>query len=448
MSYCAIDFGTSNSGVVVADTQRGTRLVPLEDGLPTMPTAVFFFTDEHEAAQAHGVHRPEGALARAYGRAAVAAYVEGYAGRLMRSLKSILGSDLAEQTTDLGNGYTVRYLDVITGYLRYLKHAGEASAKQPLDRVVLGRPVFFVDDDPERDARAQATLAAAARTAGFADVRFQFEPIAAAFDYEQQVSQEQIVLVADIGGGTSDFSVVRVGPLRRLRTDRRDDILANHGVHIAGTDFDRQIELAALLPLVGLGAQGPDGQGARQVPSTIYHDLATWHLINTCYRPRRVAEWRAMADWFTDPELHRRLMRVLELRLGHELAAKSEAAKISAAAGTPAQVALDALAPGLVATVDEALAVGAIHADLDRIVEAAVRTVRDAGLAPERLDALYFTGGSTGLAPLTERLSARFATARPVQGDRLASVATGLGVHASRVFGVSLPSPVPGRRPT
>jgi len=173
-----------------------------------------------EAAQAHGVQRPEGALPRAYGRAAVAAYVDGYAGRLMRSLKSILGSNLAEQTTDLGNGYAVRYLDVITGYLRHLRNAAEAAAQRPLDRVVLGRPVFFVDDDPERDARAQATLAAAARAAGFADVRFQFEPIAAAFDYEQQVSQEQLVLVADIGGGTSDFSVVRVGPKRRLRADR------------------------------------------------------------------------------------------------------------------------------------------------------------------------------------------------------------------------------------
>jgi hypothetical chaperone protein len=437
MSYCAIDFGTSNSSVIVADQQGGMRLVTLEDGQSTIPTAVFFFTDELEAAHAHGVHRPDGAMARAYGRAAVAAYVDGYAGRLMRSLKSILGSSLAEQTTDLGNGYAVRYLDVITGYLRYLRRAGEASAQQPLDRVVLGRPVFFVDDDAERDARAQATLTAAAQAAGFRDVRFQFEPIAAAFDYEQQVVHEQIVLVADIGGGTSDFSVVRVGPAQRLRADRRDDILANHGVHIAGTDFDRQIELAALLPLLGFGAHGPGGQGARPVPSTIYHDLATWHLINTCYRPRRVAEWRAMVDWFAEPELHRRLMRVLELRLGHELAAKTEAAKISASAGTPARVALDALAPGLAVTVDEALALEAIRADLERIVEAAVQTVRAAGLPPERIDVLYLTGGSTGMAALTERLSARFAKARSVQGDRLASVAMGLGVHASRVFGTS-----------
>ena len=109
---------------------------------------------------------------------------------------------------------------------------------------MLGRPVFFVDDDPARDASAQRALEAAARQAGFTDVRFQYEPIAAAFDYERGVAAEQVVLVADIGGGTSDFSVVRVGPRRAVAIDRKPDILANHGVHIAGTDFDRRIELA------------------------------------------------------------------------------------------------------------------------------------------------------------------------------------------------------------
>lgn len=434
MDYCAIDFGTSNSGIALPNKRGSTRLLALEAGQLTMPTAVFYFTDEDEAAQAAGVDHPDAALPRAYGRAAVAAYVQGYSGRLMRSLKSILGSNLAEQSTDLGCGYTVRYLDVVTSYLRHLRRLGERAAGQPLHRLMLGRPVYFVDGDTARDARAQATLATAAQAAGFADVRFQYEPIAAAIDYEQQVGHEQIVLVADIGGGTSDFSVVRVGPEQAGQASRRQDILASHGVHIAGTDFDRQIELTALLPLAGLGSYGPGAQGARQVPSTIYHDLATWHLINTCYRAQRVAEWRAMGDWFADPVLHRRLMRVLDLRLGHDLAAKSEAAKISAAAGTPACVELDALDIGLTATLDEATAVQAIHADLERIVQAAEDTVRSAGLANERIEALYFTGGSTGLAPLRQGLAARFTGAQLVQGDRLSSVAKGLGVYAARVF--------------
>jgi hypothetical chaperone protein len=186
--------------------------------------------------------------------------------------------------------------------------------------------VFFVDDDPRRDALAQATLEKAARAAGFAEVRFQFEPIAAAFDYERGVDREQRVLVADIGGGTSDFSLVRVGPSRRERIDRRDDILATHGVHVAGTDFDRRIELAALMPLLGLGARGPVASGAREVPSVIYHDLATWHLINTCYRLQRVAELRSMGDWYADAALHRRLMRVLAALLGAALFAALVAA--------------------------------------------------------------------------------------------------------------------------
>jgi hypothetical chaperone protein len=435
MSWCAIDFGTSNSGVAVPAADGTATLVAVEDGLPTMPTAVFWFTDADEAATMPGVQQVPGALSRAYGRAAIRAYVEGAGGRLMRSLKSILGSALADQATDLGEGHAVRYLDTVTGYLRHLRHLAEAACGSQLERAVLGRPVFFVDDDPRRDALAQATLEKAARAAGFADVRFQFEPIAAAFDYERGVDREQRVLVADIGGGTSDFSLVRVGPSRRERIDRRDDILASHGVHVAGTDFDRRIELAVVMPPLGLGARGPAANGAREVPSAIYHDLSTWHLINTCYRPQRVAELRSMADWYAEPALHRRLMRVLDARLGHDLAARSEAAKIEAASAGRARIDLSRVEPGLATELDETQALHALEGDIARIVAAARQTVRDAGVDAAAVDALYFTGGSTGLAPLTRRLASAFQQARPVHGDRLASVANGLGVFAGRVFG-------------
>jgi hypothetical chaperone protein len=462
MNHCAIDFGTSNSGLALPDpgVPGRTRLVPIEDGLTTMPTAVFYFTDDDEARSAQGVHHPDGALPRAHGRAAIRAYVDGNSGRLMRSLKSILGSGLAEQATDLGQGHSVRYLDVLAGYLRHLRSLGEANAQNQLTHVVLGRPVHFVDDDAQRDALAQTTLERAARAAGFTHVHFQFEPIAAAFDYEQRIEHEQIVLVADIGGGTSDFSVVRVGPARRGRVQRRDDILANHGVHIAGTDFDRHIELEVVLPLLGFRARGPvrgarppeatdsylEGQralrasgpvdhGAREVPGKVYFDLATWHLINTVYRPARVAELRGMADWYADKHLHARLMRAIDWHLGHDLAARSEAAKIAAASGHDATVDLGAIEGRLTATLSQAQAVRAIDADLLRIVDAAVHTVREAGLEREGIDALYFTGGSTGLASLTQRLEQAFPQAQAVHGERLASVATGLGVHAARLFG-------------
>jgi len=429
-AYCAIDFGTSNSALALpARSGVGVELVALEQTFTGMPTAVFYAVEGLAAYQA-----PQ----RLYGRAAIAAYVEGHEGRLMRSMKSILGSDLVERSTDVGGGHAVRYLDVIGAYLRHLKGKAEAHAGAAIERVVIGRPVFFVDDDPPRDAAAQDALARSARDAGFADVRFQYEPIAAAFDHEQSVAHEQTVLVADIGGGTSDFSVVRVGPQRRARLDRRDDILANHGVHVAGTDFDRRIELHAILPLAGHGALGPpraDGTPPREVPSGIYFDLATWHLINTCYTPARMLDLRGMRDWYADERLHARLMTILAHRLGHALAARAEDAKIALSTAPAVPIALDPVEPGLATLLRQPQAMAAIAADRERIVAAARETLALAGLEPAQLDALYFTGGSTGLAPLVQAIAAVAPAAQVVRGERFASVATGLGVHARRVFG-------------
>ncbi len=432
LSYCAIDFGTSNSAIAIPAGHGNSRLVELEAGASTMPTAVFYFA-EHEPL-APGAEPP-----RAFGRAAIAAYVDGYEGRLMRSMKSILGSSLVEQTTDVGGGHAVKFLDVITGYLRHLRHAAETALGAPITQAVLGRPVFFVDGDAQRDAQAQASLEAAARAVGLRDVVFQYEPIAAAFDFEQQATREQCVLVADIGGGTSDFSVVRIGPDRRDRTDRKDDILASHGVHIAGTDFDRRIELTGILRELGYGALGParGDQPPREVPSAVYFDLATWHLINTVYQPGRVAELKNMAAFYADPRHHRRLLRTVSERLGHELLARAEAAKIAVADGADTQIDLDLVERALRVPLGAPQAAEAIDGDVERIVEAARQTVVQAGLTAASVDALYFTGGSTGLRLLTERLAASFPAARAVRGDRLASVATGLGLHAQRWFAVA-----------
>jgi hypothetical chaperone protein len=283
---------------------------------------------------------------------------------------------------------------------------------------------------------AQDALAEAARAVGFTDVRFQFEPIAAAFHYEERIEREELVLVADIGGGTSDFSVVRVGPGRRERVDRRDDILANHGVHVAGTDFDRQIELARLMPELGYGSFGParPGRAPLQVPSGIYFDLATWHLINTVYRPQRIAEIRGLRPDYADPAQHARLMNVLRHRLGHALAGLAEDAKIAVSQGGATDVDLFEVEHGLMVEVTEAQAAAAIDNDLGRIVAAAHEAVKRAGVGPEAIDALYFTGGSTGFRLMAERLAAAFPSAKAVHGDRLASVASGLGLDAKRQF--------------
>jgi hypothetical chaperone protein len=415
MTYCAIDFGTSNSAVALPEGAL-LRLAPVEGDYTTLPTAVFFNTDENT---------------REYGRAALEAYIDGFDGRLMRSMKSILGSALADSTTDLGDGSAIRYTDVIGIFVDHLKRKAEKAAGASIERAVLGRPVFFVDDDPRADLLAQQQLEAAARSVGLREIHFQYEPIAAAFDYESHLTDEGLVLVADIGGGTSDFSLVRVGPERMKRIERKDDVLAHHGVHVAGTDFDRRVELTTILRELGYQSLDPEG---RELPSRVYFDLATWHLINTVYSPKRASELGLMRHLYVDVRQHDRLMRVVERRLGHALAAFAEEAKIGVSAGGETMIDLEQVEEDLRLAFDEAQLVHAGHDDMLRIVQAARDTVQAAGVATRDVSAVYFTGGSTGLAFLSNALAAAFPAAKPVFGDRLASVATGLGIHARRIF--------------
>ncbi|MBL8511163.1 MAG: Hsp70 family protein [Betaproteobacteria bacterium] len=413
--YCAIDFGTSNSAVALPDGEA-IRLVELEAGFTSIPTAVFFSAEDGS---------------RAFGRTAVQAYVDGFDGRLMRSIKSILGSDLMDRATEVGLGLTIKYLDVVIAYLRELKRIAEIANGKPLKRVVLGRPVFFVDGDPVRDRQAERTLSEAARAAGFEEIAFQFEPIAAALDFERTCTAETLVMVADIGGGTSDFSLVRVGPSRHAALDRSSDILANHGVHVAGTDFDREVNLAAIMPALGLGSPG---RQQSRVPGAIYFDLATWHLINTLYAANRVIECRMMRPLYAHEYLHQRLMAVLENHLGHALAASAEAAKIEVSLHGETTIDLGYVEPQLAVDFDAARQKQALTTCIDSITQAAHETLRQAGIQPDQVGALYFTGGSTGLSALTTAIARVAPSARTVVGDRFASVVSGLGVYAARRF--------------
>ena len=187
-SACGVDFGTSNS--TVGWSRPGQHaLLSLEDGKPTLPSAIFFHDEDNEVS---------------YGRGAIADYLAGYDGRLMRSMKSLLGSSLIDGSTEV-QGRSIPFRVLLTRFIAELKRRAETAAGRDFQRVVLGRPVFFVDDDPAADQTAQDTLGEIARQVGFTDIEFQFEPLAAAFDYESQIDREELVLVIDIGGGTSDF---------------------------------------------------------------------------------------------------------------------------------------------------------------------------------------------------------------------------------------------------
>ena len=191
---------------------------------------------------------------------------------------------------------------------------------------MLGRPVHFVDDDATRDQLAQDTLGRAARAAGFTHIDFQMEPIAAALDFEQRITRETSTLVVDVGGGTSDFTVIRLHPSRSGRHDRSGDILATTGVHIGGTDFDRLLDLSTVMPLLGYKHIGT---GGRPVPNSIFFDLSTWHLIHQTTTRKALHFARELWTDYVDQTLHARLMEVIEEHHGHRILAGVEVAKIA-----------------------------------------------------------------------------------------------------------------------
>ncbi len=415
-----IDFGTSNSAAAAVDASGQLRVMPLEADRAAMPTALFFC---HETQQTF------------YGSQAMAAYLGGTEGRLMRAIKSLLGSALMDEQTVV-NGQVISFFDIVVLFFKALKARSEAALGHEISHATLGRPVHFVDDDAKRDALAQATLGRAAQAAGFAHIAFELEPIAAAFDYEQRVHQETTALVVDMGGGTSDFTVIRLGPKRRQQADRRSDILATTGVHLGGTDFDRLLNLDHVMPLLGYGHIGREG---RAVPNSLFFELSTWHLIHHAYTRKNLHFARELWTSYADLSLHARLMDVLENRDGHRLLAAVEAAKIACsesqgsaaidlhflktaqAADLPA---LNITAPGMAATLGQALA---------QVVQCARQCVQDAGLAT--VDVVYLTGGSSALQPLKDAMQAAYPQAELVHGDRFGGVAAGLawaGFHGQR----------------
>ncbi|WP_048648647.1 Hsp70 family protein [Nitratireductor soli] len=413
--FCGIDFGTSNSTVGVSDS-RHARLLPLEGERVTLPSALFFsFAND-------GVQ---------FGRSAIDAYVEGEEGRLMRSLKSILGSSLMHEKTRIRARF-MTFADILGEFIGHLRQQLEAQAGNAVDRAVFGRPVRFVDENDTADMAAQAMLEQIARDQGFRHVDFQFEPIAAALDYEQSTTHEELVLIADIGGGTSDFSIVRVSPERARKTDRQDDILANGGVHIGGTDFDRLLSIAHVMPHLGLGSSTADGK--RLLPKRHFNDLATWHRINALYTREVMTELRQIRYEAARRDLVDRLIQIVEERRGHSLALAVERTKIELTSAAEADILLARFIGGANITVTRDAFNDVVQQALQRVTQAVSDLFLSAGVGAEAIDTIFFTGGSSAIPALQKDIAALLPNARTVDGDRLGSVGTGLALDARRKF--------------
>ncbi|UOD29025.1 Hsp70 family protein [Massilia violaceinigra] len=412
---CGVDFGTSNSTVGWVRPGQSS-LLALEDGKATLPSVVFFNAEDEEVS---------------YGRAALAGYLAGYEGRLMRSLKSLLGTSLIDGQTEVG-GRALPFRMLMSHFIGEVKRRAEREAGRTFTSAVFGRPVFFIDDSAAADRLAEDTLAEVARSVGFEHVAFQYEPIAAAFDYESQIRREELVLIADIGGGTSDFSLVRLSPERALKAERRDDILATGGVHIGGTDFDKYLSLASVMPLLGYQTLLNNNSA---IPSSYFFNLATWHTINLAYTKKAAAQLADVARDAREPDKLGRLQRLIEERSGHWLAMQVEEGKIALSDAASYTLALDRLSPPVDLLLQRSEfddAIGHLVGNIDQTV---LKLLTDAGVAPDAVDTVFFTGGSSGVRMLRERIGALVPNARKVEGDLFSSIGAGLALDAVRKFG-------------
>ncbi len=415
MRVCGIDFGTSNSAIACGGTD-GVRLLPVEGEADTLPSALFF---------------PVTAPKPVFGRAAQKLFFEGEEGRFMRSLKRILGTALMKQGTVV-NG-KLRAFDEIIGYfISHIKTSAEKRLGEELTEVVMGRPVHFIDGDNEADGRAQAQLEAIARNAGFTEISFQYEPVAAAFAHETKVSGERRALVADIGGGTSDFTVIKVSSSYVNRADRLQDILGNSGVRIGGNDFDKSLSLGSFMP--ELGYRTTYGPKKLDVPLNPFHDMSEWSKVNFLYTPRMRHEMKAILKESHAPKKFGRFVQVLEKESGHRLLAAVEAAKIELTAREKVAADIGFLEAGLTVETSRDAFDAFIGPHVQKVSQSITECLAQADVADESIEIIILTGGPTETPLLRDMITARFPKASVSEENKLSSVALGLGYDSLRRY--------------
>ena len=413
---CGLDFGTSNSTIGYVDTSGAPNLVQLEQSGAPMPSVLFFnFEDDRTY----------------FGDTALAEYVGGANGRVMRALKSVLGTSLMKEETRI-KGNRLAFSKVLEIYLAELVRRAQANLAVDFSKIVVGRPVRFVDDNDLKDREAQEQLEHAIKSVGFSHVEFQFEPIAAALDYERNILSEQLAMVVDIGGGTSDFTIIRLSPERAKKADRQLDILATRGVHVGGTDFDRLFSMAQIMPLLGLGSYVKNGQ--RALPIGPYFDLSSWHRINRLYTRSSFENLRSTRQEAARPDLIKKLLAVVANKYGHLLASHVEAAKIALTHGSDYHFCFDTAEVTLEKSLSRQGFDAAIFDSVMQIPATIQRTLHDAQIDAGSIETLIMTGGSTQIPVLKAQLDALFPGAKFIQNDAFGSVGLGLAIDASRRF--------------
>ncbi len=419
-----LDFGTSNSAVAV-NINGDAVLLPLgSDGAASIPTLLYF------PGRADGYY---------IGTDAIDKYISsGMKGRFLQSIKSLLPDAGFSGTTIAGWGRATAE-DLAFCFLSKLKLKVDHAFPNTSSRVVIGRPAVFTEDGGD-DSCAQRRLLKAAQRSGFKNIHFQYEPVAAALTYERSLCKPQLALIADLGGGTSDFTLMKLSPRNNARTDRTKDILATGGVYLAGDALNSAIMRAKVTPHFGEGATYPTYNGTRlDVPNDFFRTIARWEMLPLLKNPRdreRIERYAAFSD---NPDGFHRLERLIEHNLGYTLFRSIESAKCHLSHHDESVIAFHEQGIDIEEkfTLSEFREISAPI--ISRILETAMATLARAGVQPEKVDSVFLTGGTSQVPQLQEAFSRVFGAEKLQHGDTFLSVAAGLALSAKSVFSRSGP---------
>lgn len=424
-----LDFGTTNSAIGWLGRDGAPVLArfasPGDPGAELTTFRSVLYADRGEDG--------DGPLRLAAGPAAVARYLaaETRSGRLIQSLKSFLASRLFTATALFGTSFRLEQL--VAHIVRPLREAAERELGAPVRRAVVGRPVRFVHaETPEDDALAVARLGAALRNAGFAEIELEYEPVGAAWHYERGLAADELILIGDFGGGTSDFSLLRVGPGVRRAGDRRRALLANDGVPLAGDAFDGKLVRHLVAPLLGRGAEFRSVFGrVLPVPAWIYAHLERWHHLSFLRSRKTLQLLYDLRREALEPAKLAALVHLVERDLGYLLFRAVERTKRELSERSEARFRFEHEELAIDCAVTRAEFEGWIAEELAAVAACVDGLLRRARVPAAAVDRVFLTGGSS-LVPAVRRLfEERFGAEKLRSGGELTSVASGLALRAA-----------------
>lgn len=425
--YVGIDFGTTNSSVALARGDAGVQLASFQFRDAPTPSfrSVLYF---EQTKSPSGVRR-----AHAWaGPTAIEHYLDADdKGRLIQSLKSHLSSRSLTGTEVFGRRY--RLEDLLARILGDLRKHAEQQFARPVRQAMVGRPVRFVGAEAEEDDDfAEARLREAYTIAGFESVDFELEPVAAACAYEATLDHDELILIGDFGGGTSDFSLLRVGPGVRQRRRSPDDLLGNSGVGLAGDAFDARIVRKLVSPALGSNSEARSlNKLLPAVPAWIYANLERWHYLsflrtNNVTEILKGARVRAL-----EPEKIAALIAVVEHDLGYQLHQAVQQVKFELSQSSSTEFRFHDGGLNLRIPVMRAEFETWIAEELAAIEHCVDALLKACSVDPRDIDRVFLTGGSSFVPAVRRIFASRFGPERIRGGNEFTSVAHGLALRAA-----------------